>query len=105
MYCILQRNASASYEGDFNIDINYANNGQVLEWNYKNISTAMEKKCNNLRASSVDLFKQNLKPSDDFEFFFSDICRPLLFNYVGEVTVKGIKGYKYTVADRMLDNG
>lgn len=87
------------------MNLDYNHNGQLLEWNYNKTSKRMPNKCNGINAPIHDLFNHDLKKDKPFQFFFPDICRPLMFDYDGEVKIKDLKGLKFVVRDRMLDNG
>lgn len=83
----------------------YLNNGELLQWNYDNEVKKRNKKCNKIRGSIGDLFKPNWKKNETLKFFFSDICRPLVLDYAGNVHVNGVLGYKFVLGDSMFDNG
>lgn len=103
MYCF-QRNDSTTFEGHYNVATDTEKNGEILNWNYNKYSQFYDRRCGNVESSIGDIFKPQANKSS-ISFFLSDICRPVVLDYVGEITIKGINGYKYSFDKSMLDNG
>ncbi|XP_045474606.1 protein croquemort-like [Harmonia axyridis] len=99
-----QRNASASYEGDFNMGTGRGNTtfGKIYMWNFRNRSD-YDDHCGELQAA-MELYPQHL--SKDFVYlFFPDFCRRVILDYNGTFIWNGIEVNRYIGAENFLDNG
>lgn len=97
-------NASETFEGVFNMGTGVDGNFDFLNWNYNNVTPYFNGSCGKVHGSAGDLW--SAKPSKDYTGIFSTtICRFVRFDYVEEVYVNGILGYKYELGAGALDNG
>ncbi|CAG9862240.1 unnamed protein product [Phyllotreta striolata] len=84
----------------------YANDenfGRMLSWNFKNRTDFYEGHCNDIRGSAGELYPINRR-RDKLVLFSDQLCKYAELEYVEDVVIKGVKGYKYT-ADYIFDNG
>ncbi|KAK9876973.1 hypothetical protein WA026_016003 [Henosepilachna vigintioctopunctata] len=77
--------------------------GGISSWNFKNTSSFYEDHCSDIKGSAGEFYPLNRK-KDKIIVYSSELCRYAVMEFVEEVTVKGIKGYKYT-GDNIFDNG
>ncbi|CAK1592881.1 unnamed protein product [Parnassius mnemosyne] len=64
------------------------------------------KHCSNVQyASDGTKFKSGINMNESILFYRKSLCRPAALVPVEEGVRNGLKGYKYTFADHMLDNG
>ncbi|CAH1112790.1 unnamed protein product [Psylliodes chrysocephalus] len=98
------KNNTMGQEGFFSM--HYANDedfGKILTWNFKNRTEFYEGHCNDIRGSSGEFYPINRK-RDKLILYSDQLCKYAEFEYVEDVVIKGVKGYKYT-ADNIFDNG
>lgn len=98
------RNGTVGIDGVYSM---YTKNdekfGNIMTWNYKNKTNFYEGDCNNVTGSAGEFYPLNRKM--DFIVLYSpELCRYAVLEYEKNVTIKGVKGYKYT-AKNIFDNG
>ncbi|KAJ8959905.1 hypothetical protein NQ318_011642 [Aromia moschata] len=87
---------SMSYENDEHF-------GRILTWNYRNQTDFFEGHCNDIRGSAGEFYPMNQK-RDRLVLYSAELCKYAEFEYVEDVVIKGVHGYKYS-ADNIFDNG
>ncbi|KAL3269240.1 hypothetical protein HHI36_008321 [Cryptolaemus montrouzieri] len=97
-------NGSEGKDGYYNMYYeNDENFGVIASWNFKNTTDFYRGKCNAIRGSAGEFYP--IRPTKDSIVIYSpELCRYAVLEYVEEVTVKGIRGYKYT-GNYIFDNG
>lgn len=81
------------------------NFGQMLLWNGKNYTDKFPKECSAVSGSPGEFQKTNLKKNESIKYFFVDFCRYVELDYLDEVVVEGVQGYRYVVSPNAFDNG
>ncbi|XP_045473991.1 protein croquemort-like isoform X2 [Harmonia axyridis] len=97
-------NGSEGKDGYYNM--HYENDdkfGAIATWNYRNTTDFYTGHCNDIKGSAGEFYSINQK-KDQIVFYSPELCRYAVMEYVGEVMVKGIRGYKYT-GNYIFDNG
>ncbi|XP_058118230.1 protein peste [Anopheles coustani] len=102
------RNNSADLIGHYNVhtgvdDINLL--GRMGEWNYKPRTDFFEGTCGMLNGSAGEFYPPGLSKDRPVELFTPDMCRSLPLDFEEEVSVHGVKAYKYSGDRRAIDNG
>ncbi|CAI5454554.1 unnamed protein product [Caenorhabditis angaria] len=73
-------------------------------WPYSNSTYCKDSKSAlKLTGTNADFFKNFIKPSENLPVYISDICRSAILSYDGDVTVKGIKAYRYVLPPSQFD--
>lgn len=104
MYLIFQTNGSEGKDGYYNMYYETDDKfGRIASWNYKHATDFYTGHCNDIKGSAGEFYPINQK-KDTIVFYSPELCRYAELEYVGEVIIKGIKGYKYS-GDHMFDNG
>ncbi|ETN61545.1 scavenger receptor class B, croquemort type [Anopheles darlingi] len=102
------RNNSADLIGHYNMHTgvdDITKLGSMAEWNYKPRTDFFEDGCGMLNGSAGELYPPGLSKEQPVELFTPDMCRTLPLDFEEEVTVHGVKAYKYSGAERAVDNG
>ncbi|XP_031350346.1 protein peste-like isoform X2 [Photinus pyralis] len=98
-------NGTSAFEGAINMDDGEMGNFEIRQWNYESKLTQFTGSCAELgRSSAGELYPHTIK-REYIEVFIPQFCRNLRFDYVGNVTVDGISGYKFAIGAGVLDNG
>ncbi|XP_023313046.1 protein peste-like [Anoplophora glabripennis] len=98
------KNATVGTDGTFSMHFkNDEKFGSLLEWNYKNRSSFYKGHCNDIRGSSGEFYPIDRK-RDKLVLYSSELCKYAELEYVHDVNIKGVHGYKFT-ADNIFDNG
>ncbi|KAJ8920038.1 hypothetical protein NQ315_011688 [Exocentrus adspersus] len=98
------KNDSIGIDGVFSMS--YRNDesfGRLLTWNHRNKSDFYEGHCNAVKGSSGEFYPMNRK-RDKLELYSPELCKYAELEYVQDVDIKGVHGYKFT-ADNIFDNG
>lgn len=103
-YKYLQRNASDTFEGVFNMGNGVDGNFDILRWNYQNTTPSFDGACAKVHGSGGELYSRRLT-KNTIGLFVADFCRFIPFDYEDEVHINGILGYKFTAKRTFLDNG
>lgn len=82
---------------------NEGNFGQVLRWNNETRSPYFEGQCAEIKGYTGAFFPPKHHRTSFF-FFDGSYCKPLLFVYEDDVTIKGLPGLKFS-GKYMFDNG
>jgi hypothetical protein len=101
------RNNSATFDGVFNVETgvdDLTKRGILRYWNYKN-STSYDGECGGFGTSVVDSFPPGRTKHTILETFMSDVCRSLPFEYLDDMTVDGVVGYRYGLSKNFFVNG
>jgi scavenger receptor class B, member 1 len=103
-----QKNGSSDILGDFNMDTgnkDIKKLGILRKWNFKS-DLQFQSKCSKLGETSAgDFFPPGMSKEKFVNFFSPEICRNALLEFEEEREINGLKAYKYTVGDRLIDNG
>ena len=98
-----ERNGSSDFEGILNMETGTNSPfGTLNSWNYWTKTRYFDGNCGKVEGSSGDRFDAS---GNTIKMFFSELCRFLELEYVGETEVDGIVGKKYVLGGRALDNG
>ncbi|CAG9862239.1 unnamed protein product [Phyllotreta striolata] len=98
------RNGTAGLDGTY--AMYYKNDekfGTILRWNGESHMDYYKGNCNYIGGSAGEFLPLNRR-RDRILLYSSDLCKTLVLNYVEDVTVKGVKGFKYS-AEYGFDNG
>ncbi|KAJ8669647.1 hypothetical protein QAD02_000906, partial [Eretmocerus hayati] len=101
-----KRNATTEFEGHKNMGTgakDLSNLGLMKVWNYKDTTKFFDSPCNMVEGSAGEMWPP-YRTTDDIKLFTPDICRPVIYEYTGNVNHKGIKGYKYSLGKKSLSN-
>lgn len=104
----VQRNGSTDFLGTHTINTGVGDMnsfGQLVQWNGKNYTEHFPKECSALKGSPGEFQKTNLKKNESVYYFFTDFCRSVKLDYVDEVLVEDILGYRYRISPNVFDNG
>lgn len=104
----LQRNGTSMLTGIHTIgtgvgDMN--NYGQLKFWRGENRTKYFSPECSQVRGSPGELQLTRLKKYQSIRYFSSDLCRSVELEYVDEVWVDGVRGYRYKLGSNVFDNG
>ncbi|XP_069695607.1 protein peste-like isoform X2 [Periplaneta americana] len=102
------RNGSAEFDGVFNMETGAADISRLGEmrcWNYLNDSKLYEGECGRITGFAGELFPPGQTKNRPLKVFAVDLCRWVLFDFVEEVEVNDILGYRYALSKTFLDNG
>lgn len=100
------KNDSSKPDGLINMSLNPENYGEVVNWNTRPNTLFAPPECSQVRGSAGELYPPGPRARGGrINVFSTDMCRHIPLEYEGDVEVHGITGYKYTLGDRMLDNG
>lgn len=105
---IRERNGSAMIEGVMNVDTgeeDLSKMGKIHYHNYDNQSQVFGAECGRVMGSVGEFFGTFLSKEKPLDLFFADLCRAVQFDYVEDVTVNGVTGYRYELRNNILDNG
>uniref|UniRef100_A0A1I8QA97 Uncharacterized protein n=1 Tax=Stomoxys calcitrans TaxID=35570 RepID=A0A1I8QA97_STOCA len=102
------RNATSEFLGKHSIhtgvgDIDRL--GELMLWKGKNYSEAFSEGCNAVHGSPGEFQRTHLKKHESIDYFFTDFCRALKMDYLDEVYIDGIRGYRYIISPSVFDNG
>lgn len=102
------RNNSAELTGWYNAhtgvnDINQI--GLLKNWNFKKTNGAFEGDCGLIHGSAGEFFAPKQSRYSTISVFSPDMCRSVPLDYESDVDVHGLVGYKFTGAERSIDNG
>lgn len=89
--------SSMSYAGDKNF-------GRILTWNHRNRTDFFKDRCGEIKGSAGEFYPLNVRKDRPLTLYSSELCKYAELEFVGEVTIKGVKGYKFT-GDNLFDNG
>lgn len=79
--------------------------GLVKKWNKKSRIDHYPDECGEVGGSAGEFYSPQQSKDQPIVIFNPEICRGIRLDFVDEVTVHGIKGYKYAGGDRTFDNG
>lgn len=79
--------------------------GKILNWNYAHRTEFFEGGCGQLNGSAGELFPPKQLKQEPISLFTPDMCRSIPFDFVEEVNIHDIVGYKYAGGPRTVDNG
>lgn len=82
---------------------NDQNFGKIVTWNFKNHTDFYTGECNAVKGSAGEFYPINRK-RDKLVLYSSELCKYAVLEYVKDVTIKGVHGYKFT-AKNIFDNG
>ncbi|XP_011314748.1 protein croquemort [Fopius arisanus] len=100
------RNGSTFFDGHYNVatgEDDIANLGIMKKWNYTDVTDYYKSPCNVVEGSAGEFFPPG-RDTDDITAFAADLCRPMIYEYVGKATHHGITGYKYELGEKSLGN-
>ncbi|KAF5278411.1 hypothetical protein FQA39_LY05900 [Lamprigera yunnana] len=99
------RNNSYTFDGMFNMNTGKNNVlGELRQWNYQNETTFYNSSCAQVHGSAAE-FYPSYQERDKIGFFSPDMCRYVQLDYEQDVEVYGIRAYKFSAQEGMLDNG
>lgn len=102
------RNGSAEYLGRHSIYTGTGgmhNFGELAEWKGLNYTKAFPAGCSAVNGSPGEFQKTNLKKFESIKYFATDFCRAVYLDYLDEVDVYGVTGYRYMISPKTWDNG
>lgn len=79
--------------------------GLVRKWNKKSRIDHYPDECGEVGGSGGEFYSPQQSKEEPIVIFNPEICRGIRLDFVEEVMVHGIKGYKYAGGDRTFDNG
>lgn len=82
---------------------NDENFGRLLSWNNKNTTNFFEDHCGEIYGSAGEFYPMNSK-RDHITMYSSEMCTNQKLEYIEDVTIKGIKAFKYGFPN-VFDNG
>lgn len=82
---------------------NDENFGKLKEWRYRNTTDFFEGHCSEIDGSAGEFYPMNSK-RDYIKMYSSEMCTSQKLEYIEDVTIKGIKAYKYGFPN-VFDNG
>lgn len=98
-------NNSIGFDGVYNVNLDLTKKFGVLEnWNYNNSMSYYEDECAEVRGSAGEFYPKNLRP-DRLQYFCTDMCRAMDFTFEKNTSVEGVPSFKYSMGERILDNG
>ena len=74
-------------------------------WNYKTNTGFFDSHCGMTNGSAGEFQPSNLQVNGSISLFTPDMCRTIPLDYVEQVEVQGVLGYKYSGGERSVDNG
>ncbi|XP_019763180.2 protein peste isoform X2 [Dendroctonus ponderosae] len=77
--------------------------GKQLTWNYKNYTDFYTPPCNEIKGSATEFYPLNVNKTT-LLFYSSELCKYAELQFVGEETIKGVQGYRFS-GDHIFDNG
>ncbi|KAK4875498.1 hypothetical protein RN001_011920 [Aquatica leii] len=98
------RNGTIGSDGVFNMKTEGEEFGTLQNWNYQNHTGFFKGHCGEVYGSAGEMYPRNLKPTYIY-LFSSEMCRTAKLNFVRNVTVKDILGYKFAPEIEVFDNG
>lgn len=102
----VQRNLSATHDGRMEINSGHQNIfklGMLKRWNGKNHTKYFPLSCGNVTGTTGELWPPMKDGTQPVTMYIVDICRPLTFQPVSNVTKFGMKGVKYAGNRKTLD--
>lgn len=105
---ILQRNGSTEFLGEHSIHTgvrDITKLGQMVQWKGKNYTETFPSQCNAVKSSPGEFQRTKLKRHESVEYFFTDFCRAARLDYLDDVIIDGVLGYRYTISPSVFDNG
>ncbi|XP_050499800.1 protein peste isoform X1 [Diabrotica virgifera virgifera] len=82
---------------------NDENFGRLVTWNNKNQTNFYEGHCNDIKGSAGEFYPFH-RQRQKVILYSAELCKYAELEYVEDVVIKGVLGYKYT-ADNIFDNG
>ncbi|KAF5278408.1 hypothetical protein FQA39_LY05897 [Lamprigera yunnana] len=99
------RNGTVGTDGVFNMKTTDGDEFATLQnWNYQNDTKFFKGHCGKVHGSAGEMYPKNLKPTF-IHLFSAEMCRTAKLNFVKNVTIKGIPGYKFSPGMEVFDNG
>ncbi|GLV39925.1 scavenger receptor acting in neural tissue and majority of rhodopsin is absent [Carabus blaptoides fortunei] len=100
------RNGSTESDGLFNMGTGEGDIplGRIDRWNHERKTPFYEGTCGRVASSAGEFWPQHIT-SDSISMFSTDMCREVTLDFDEEITVQGIKGYKFVGNRRTMDNG
>lgn len=102
------RNNSADLTGWYNAhtgrdDIRQI--GVLKNWNFKNTNGAFDGDCGLIRGSAGEFFPPKQTRYSTISIFTPDMCRSIPLDYEKDIYLHGMLAYKFSGAQRSIDNG
>jgi scavenger receptor class B, member 1 len=97
-------NCSAYYNVNTGMD-DIRKLGILRSFDFQNQTEFFEGDCGVVNGSAGEFYPSNLLHNSTLSLFTPDLCRSIPFDFSEEVTIHGLKAYKYSGGDRALDNG
>jgi len=100
-----QRNMSSEFDGFFNLitgRLDNSNANQIYSWNFEEKMRYFPENCGIIKGNG-ELFRPDL-PKSPVAMFSNDLCRPIIFQFDKESSVKGVWGNRYTIDDMFFAN-
>lgn len=79
--------------------------GQLKYWKGQNYTKYFASECAQVRGSPGEFQLTRLQKYHPIRYFSSDLCRSVELEYVDEVWVNGVLGYRYKLGANVFDNG
>lgn len=92
--------------GDFNVDTgvdDISKIGNIRQWNHQSQTEFYEGQCGKLTGSGGDFFTPNITKDQILELFSPEMCRSIPMDFEEEVTIHGVKTFKFSGGDRAVD--
>lgn len=103
-----QRNGSMVFDGVININTgedDLTKMGNINYHNYVKETGNFEADCGHVTGSLGDLFGAIPTREKRMDIFIPRLCRAVPLEYLKDVTVSGVTGYRYVISKRLMDNG
>ncbi|KAG5899064.1 hypothetical protein JTB14_028235 [Gonioctena quinquepunctata] len=98
------RNGSVGDDGLYSMY--YGNDehfGEIMSWNYKHQTDYFSGQCNDIKGSTGEFYPLN-RQRDKLLMYSPELCRYTELEYVEDVNIQGVHGFKFT-SENFFDNG
>lgn len=106
---LAERNSSDLLSGDFTIKTgvdDIGSLGKISKFNnLQEFPFYTAKPCNTLKGSPGEFHPPNVNTKEPLNLFIPAICRSIEYEYEKDDEVKGIKGNRFSLSKKTLDNG
>jgi scavenger receptor class B, member 1 len=96
--------ASAEYEIYTGVN-DMSNFGEIKTLNNLSEFPYHKDECKKLKGSPGEFFPPAATPDYQLNLFLPEMCRSLAYDYEKDVEFRGMKGHKYRLGERAVDNG
>lgn len=105
---LVSKNGTDKLSGDYGVSTgvdNISELGKIKTFNNMTKLPFYEGECNKLKGSAGEFFSPAPSKVDPLYYFIAEMCRSIPYDYEKDVEVHRVRGRRYSIGTRALDNG